>query len=236
MQTVNAKRTEINAADVEHIGALTAGALLLLTGLRKSGAGGWLFKLAGAGLIYRGQQGYRRLYDLLGVELPMTGTGAGLNRARVESSVVVDRPAEELYRIWRNLENLPVFMDNLVAVYEIDDTYSRWVAKAPMGMVVKWDARIVNDIENELIAWESLEGSGVDNAGSVHFEPAQEGGTRVRVVLRYDPPADQIGTAIAKMLGKDAQRQIDHDLQRFKRIMEAGPREVPHARPQAEML
>jgi uncharacterized membrane protein len=236
METMNAKRTEINAADVEHIAALTAGALLLITGLRKGGAAGLLFKLAGAGLVFRGQQGYRRLYDLLGLELPMNGTGAGLHHTRVEAAVVIDRSPEELYRIWRNLENLPIFMNHLIAVYEIDDVYSRWVAKAPLGMVVKWDARIVNDIENEIIAWESLEGSGVDNAGSVHFEPTADGQTKVRVVLRYDPPANQLGTAVAKMFGQDAQHQIDRDLQRFKEIMEAGPRAVPVIRPQAEMM
>jgi uncharacterized membrane protein len=152
---------------------------------------------------------------------------------------VVNRPREEIYRIWRNFENLPVFMDHLLSVHEVDDTKSIWVARAPAGTVVKWDAEIIKDVENELIAWQSLEGSGVDNAGSVHFNEV-EGGTQIKVVLRYDPPAEQLGFWVAKLFNNDAQAQIDNDLQRFKQIMEMGGRgkEVAPAldRPQAEVL
>lgn len=212
---------EINAADIEHAGSLITGGLLLLNGFRKGGIVGTIYKLAGVGLIYRGQQGYRRLYDFLGVELPARPTGVGKQNVRVEASIVVNRPVQEIYRIWRNLENLPVFMDNLVSVHEIDDKRSLWVAKGPLGTVIKWDAEIVNDRENELIAWQSLEGSGVDNAGTVRFEEA-DGGCRVNVVLRYDPPADLAGAYVAKFMRSDPQTQIDHDLQKFKAIMELG--------------
>lgn len=213
---------EINAADVEHIGALTVGGLLLLKGLLKGGPLGLIYKVGGAALVYRGAQGYRPLYDALGIQMPEAPTGVGKQNARVEHEVVVNRPREELYRIWRNLSNLPVFMDNLVSVNEIDDKRSLWVAKGPAGTVVKWEAEIVNDIENELIAWQTLEGSGVDNAGSIHFEDAGNGATRLRVVLRYDPPADSLGIWVAKALGRDAQTEIEEDLERFKAIMEIG--------------
>jgi uncharacterized membrane protein len=215
-------RTPIDAADIEHIATLTTGGLLLLTGYRKGGFAGFMFKLAGGALLFRGQQGYRRLYSALGIQLLEKPTGVGRQNIRVESEVVVRRPREELYRIWRNLENLPVFMDHLVTVVELDDDHSRWVARAPAGMVITWDAMIINDIENELIAWETLEGSGVDNAGSVHFEDEGEDATRIRVVLRYDPPADLFGAFVAKVFGADPQKEIDQDLQRFKRIMEVG--------------
>lgn len=213
---------EINAADIEHIGALTVGGVLLLKGLFKGGPLGLIYKVGGAALIYRGQQGYRPLYDALGIAMPEGPTGVGKQNARVEHEVVVNRPREELYRIWRNLENLPVFMDNLQSVHEIDDKRSLWVAKGPAGTVVKWEAEIINDVENELIAWQTLEGSGVDNAGTVRFEPVGDDSTRVHVVLRYDPPADQLGLWVAKAFGKDAQKEIEADLERFKAIMEIG--------------
>ncbi len=213
---------EINASDIEHIGSLTLGGLLLLKGLFKGGPLGLIYKVGGAALVYRGQQGYRRLYDALGIEMPANATGVGKNNVKVEHEVIVNRPREELYRIWRNLENLPVFMENLVSVHEIDDTHSVWVAKAPAGTVIKWDAEIVNDVENELIAWQTTEGSGVDNAGSIHFEPHGDDATRIKVVLRYDPPADQLGVIVAKAFGRDPQREIEADLDRFKAIMEVG--------------
>ncbi|AIE86885.1 SRPBCC family protein [Fimbriimonas ginsengisoli] len=222
MVPVRENAKEVNAADIEHIGALASGTLLLLNGFRRGGIAGAVYKIAGLGLIYRGQQGYRRLYQLLGIEMPARPTGVGKQNVRVDSEILVNRPRQELYRIWRNLENLPVFMDHLLSVHEVDDRRSLWVARAPAGMVVKWDAEIVNDVENELIAWQSLEGSGVDNAGSVRFEDAGNGTTRVKIVLRYDPPADMAGFWIAKLFRNDAQAQIDHDLERFKAIMELG--------------
>ena len=213
---------EVNASDIEHIGALTLGGLLLLKGLLKGGPLGLVYKVGGAALIYRGQQGYRPLYDALGIEMPSNATGVGKVNARAEYEITVNRPREELYRIWRNLSNLPVFMENLVSVHEVDDTRSLWVARGPVGTVVKWDAEIINDVPNEIIAWQSLEGSGVDNAGSVNFEDAGDGATRIKVVIRYDPPADQLGIWVAKAMGRDAQREIEEDLERFKAIMEIG--------------
>lgn len=235
MLPVREQNSEVNVTDLEHIGALVAGGLLLVTGWRRGGLLGSLYKLGGAALIYRGQQGYRRLYDLLGVPLEAEPTGVGRFNLRVDASVVVNRSRDELYRIWRHLENLPVFMDHLISVHEIDDTRSIWVAKAPAGTVVKWDAEIINDIPNERIAWQSLEGSGVDQAGTVIFSDAEEGGTRIHVVLRYDPPGDQLGAMIAKAFGNDAQTQVEKDLQHFKAIMEIGGAAVP-AGNRAELL
>lgn len=199
---------------------MVVGGLLLLTGYRKSGALGAILKCAGFGMLVRGQTGYRRGYDFLGLCLPSRPTGVGRQNARVESEVTVLRPRTEIYRIWRNLENLSVFMDHLLSVHEIDDTRSLWTACAPAGTVIKWEAEIINDVENELIAWQSLEGSGVDTAGSVRFIDAPHGGTRVRVVLRYDPPGDLLGIKLAKLFHSDPQTQIDNDLLKFKAIME----------------
>ncbi len=93
-------------------------------------------------------------------------------------------------------------------------------------MTVEWDAEIINEKENEMIAWRSLEGADVDNAGSVHFEKAPNGrGTVVKVSLKYDPPAGVIGAAVAKLFGEEPSQQIQEDLRRFKQLMEAG--EIP---------
>ena len=100
---------------------------------------------------------------------------------------------------------------------------SRWTAKAPAGMSVEWDAEIINDRPNRLIAWRSLEGSCVSTAGSVHFTPAPDGrGTEVLVELKYDPPAGKLGSWLASLFGEEPGRQIGDDLRRFKQLMEAG--------------
>jgi uncharacterized membrane protein len=222
MMSVRDKGKEINVADLEHMSALVSGSLMLLGGFRKRGPLGGLMKIGGLAMIYRGQQGYTRLHRMLGITMRDVASGIGKYNVRVEAAIDIERPASELYRIWRNLENLPVFMDHLVSVHEVDDLRSIWGARVVGGMVVKWDAEIINDVENKIIAWQSMEGSGIDQAGSVRFEEKANGVTQIRVVLRYDPPAEALGYWLAKLLGSDPQRQINRDLRQFKEIMEAG--------------
>ena len=141
---------------------------------------------------------------------------------KVEKSVTVARPVHEVYRFWRNLENLPRFMDHLESVTVVDENRSHWVAKAPAGTKVEWDATIHTEIEDELISWRSLPGSDVSNAGSVHFTPVGNGDrTEVTVVLSYQPPAGKLGAAVAKLLGEEPSKQVDDDLRRFKQVIES---------------
>jgi uncharacterized membrane protein len=140
---------------------------------------------------------------------------------RVDERIVLNRPRSEVYRFWRNLENLPRFMDHLQSVTVLDEERSHWVAKGPAGTRVEWDAVIHHEIPNELIAWRSLEDSEVDNAGSVHFSPTENGDTEVRVVLRYDPPAGKAGAAVAWLFGEEPSLQVAEDLRRFKQVVEA---------------
>jgi len=142
---------------------------------------------------------------------------------RVAQSVTINRSPEEIYRFWRDLQNLPRFMKHLESVRWIEGGRSRWAAKAPAGTTVEWDAEITEDRPNELIAWRSLEGSDVDNVGSVRFQRAPGGrGSIVKVEMRYRPPAGVVGATVAKLLGKDPGGQIKDDLRRFKQIIEVG--------------
>jgi uncharacterized membrane protein len=152
---------------------------------------------------------------------PVASLGAG-EGIKVEQAVSINRPREEIFQFWRNFENLPRFMDNLESVQVLDTTRSRWVAKGPAGSRVEWEAEIHNEIPNELIAWRSLPGSEVDQAGSVHFSPVHNDGTEVRVILRYSPPAGKAGAAVARLFGEDPAHQVAEDLRRFKQVMEAG--------------
>ena len=148
------------------------------------------------------------------------GRGQGI---KVEESVTINRPVLEVYRFWRNFENLPRFMDHLESVTVIDETRSHWVAKGPVGTRIEWDAVIHNELDDELIAWRSLPGSEVNNAGSVHFTPtADASGTEVRVVLSYEPPAGKLGAAVARLLGEEPSKQVADDLRRLKQVMDSG--------------
>jgi uncharacterized membrane protein len=152
---------------------------------------------------------------------PVASVGRGQG-TKVEQSVTINRPAVEVYSFWRNFENLPRFMDHLEAVTVIDDSRSRWVAKGPAGTKAEWDAVIHNEIQDELIAWRSLPGSEINNAGSVHFTPSIDGAsTEVRVVLSYEPPAGNLGAAVAKLLGEEPSVQVADDLRRLKQVMDS---------------
>ncbi len=140
----------------------------------------------------------------------------------VSSVVTIGRPAEEVYAFWRNLENLPRFMDHLESVRELGGGRSHWKARAPAGRDVEWNAEIVEERPNELIAWRSLPDADVPNAGSVRFARGPNGSTEVHVQLRYDPPGGAAAAAIAKLFGEEPQQQVSRDLRRFKQVMETG--------------
>ena len=140
----------------------------------------------------------------------------------VERTVKIGRPPQEIYRFWRDLENLPRFFEHVESVAPIDDLRSHWVVKGPAGSRLAWTAQILTDREGELISWESLPGAEVQNAGSVRFEPADDGGTNVKVTLQYYPPAGVVGAAVAKLFGESPDQQLDEDLGRLKQLIEAG--------------
>ncbi len=142
---------------------------------------------------------------------------------KVEKTVTINKPQDELYNFWHNFENLPQFMNHLKLVKVVDEKRSHWVAKAPLGTSVEWDANIIEDQKNELISWSSVKDADIENSGFVRFSKAPgDRGTEVKVVIVYQPPGGVIGAAIAKLFGEEPKQQIGDDLNRFKMIMEAG--------------
>lgn len=217
-----------NISDAERWISMATGAGLAAYGLTRRRAAGWVMTGLGVLLMRRGVTGHCRTYQMLG--LNTAGTGGDTRQAlggpagvMVEESVVISRPVAELYRFWRNLENLPRFMSHLESVERITDTLSRWRATGPAGTSLEWNAEIINEVPDQVIGWRSLEGSDVVSAGSVNFDQKGTGaGTRVRVRLQYSPPGGKVGDVVARLLGSDAATQIRQDLQRFKQLVEAG--------------
>jgi hypothetical protein len=143
----------------------------------------------------------------------------------VHERITVNRPPAQVYAFWRNLSQLPLFMDHLVSVQGDPDGVTRWTAESPIGTVA-WDARVVEDKPNEMISWRSLEDSGVRNSGAVRFFPAGKGATEVAVDISYDPPMGRLGNIVASLLGESPSQEISSDLKRFKEIMESGQADV----------
>ncbi len=220
--------TDLNVGRRERWISAVAAAAVAAYGLRRQRGRQILLPIAGA-LIGRAVSGRCAVNQMLGRNTALdeapSGWATSVRRGegvRVDERIVLNRTRGEVYRFWRNFENLPRFMDHLEAVVVLDERRSRWTARGPAGSRVEWDAEIHHEIPNELIAWRSLEGSQVDHAGSVHFVPTENGDTEVRVVLRYDPPAGKLGAAVARLFGEDPSRQVADDLRRLKQVVEAG--------------
>lgn len=145
---------------------------------------------------------------------------------KAKASFAINCSPDKAYRFWRNLEDLPRFMRHVQTVKQVDDNHFEWTVLGPMEARVHWTAEIVEDRENEKIAWRSLPGSEIANSGSIEFSPMLGGrGTYVRATIEYLQPAGKLGRALLSMMGKDPQFTAREDLRRFKSLLESG--EVP---------
>lgn len=224
-----APRHSLNMSDGERLATLAGGGLLAALGARRGSPAGFALALIGGGLALQGLRGHSPLNQWLGVQRFAGARGlANVIRGQaihVERTITVQRPVEDVYGFWRRFENLPRFMDHVLAVRPVAPNVYHWVARAPIG-AVEWDAEVFEEHSPWFIAWRSLPSSSIQNAGSVRFSPAPAGrGTEIRVTLAYKPPAGLLGAAIARLLGEEPTVQVRDDLRRFKQIMEAG--EVP---------
>jgi len=215
---------ETNVGSVERLLSLGIGSALVANGALGKHLS-VLSLVTGGYLLYRAASGNCPGYQLLGVGGPQ-----GLNAAipathgvKVEHAVTVNAPVDEVYKFWRDFSRLPQFMDHVKSVEVKDSTHSRWTAKGPLGTSVQWDAEIVTDTPNKVIAWRSLPGSDVDTAGSVRFEMAPGGrGTEIHVSLKFDPPGGKLASFVARLFGENPEQTVRGDLMRFKSIVETG--------------
>ncbi len=214
---------------LERVAALTTATAVMAYGLSRRNFPGVVLAAAATPLAYRGLRGdWPRVAD---GHSPLERTRAALGGDRgihVRESVRLEKPIDEVYRFWRNLENLPKFMRNLAEVRDLGNGRSCWVAKGPAGSRVTWDAEVINEIENKVIGWKSLPGGDVISAGSVNFDTVRNGrSTQVSVHFQYAPPAGRAGSFLAMLFGREPSQTVREDLRRLKQLLEAG--EFPHA-------
>ena len=224
----------VNVGEIERLASAITGGALAVYGLRKRSAGGLCLTLAGTALLHRGVTGHCNTYQLLGVTTNNTTSDEEAPVARdvhVEKAIVIDKSPEELFSFWHRFENLPSFMKHLKSVSCTGLNSSHWVAEGPGGKLVEWDAEIYNEKPNEMIAWRSLEGADIVNAGSVRFKSLGARGTEVRVVLNYNVPGGKVSALLAKLLGREPGQMIADDLRRLKQILETGEAATTEGQP-----
>lgn len=229
MELIRHKYLTPNVGKLERAASVIAGGLLTVQGLRRKSWTGAGMAFLGVGFLRRGITGFCYTYKTLGIRTSDQGQGRNVSvpyelGIRVDEAITINRPRTEVFQFWRKLENLAQFMEHVESVRELKgENRSHWVARGPADRRVEWDAEIVNEIENELIGWRSLEGSDIANAGSVRFADAEGGrGTEVRVSLQYNPPGGTVGAFVARIFGEEPTSQIRKDLQRLRTKLESG--------------
>lgn len=223
--------TSTNLGAAERLVSSLAGGAMLIYGLRQRNASGTMLSLLGGGMLFRGTTGHCHVYDAAGINT--SGNADETNqspyrrslftgRVHVTKTTNIDKPADELYRFWRELENLPRFMSHLESVRKTGERSSHWVAKAPLGSTVEWDAEITSDVPGLRIGWRSVAGAFIPNSGVVEFRETKTRGTIVKVDLTYESPGGPVGEWIAWMFGEEPSIQVAEDIRRFKALMETG--------------
>ncbi len=236
----------INVGSGERWLSLAGGAGLVLAGLSKRSTGGLLLAAIGGSMVYRGWTGTCQLYQAIGMNTACGRNGSsdssshesnqqrGTSQKRpgvpaqagvkVEHEIVIARPREEVFGFWRRLENLPQVIPFLERIEQLDEKHSHWEASSILGAKFAWDAEIHQEQPNALIAWQSLPGGDIDTAGSVHFDSLDDTNqTRVRVSMKYNPPAGKIGDKVASWFGEGLDDQVREGLRQLKQNLEATP-------------
>ena len=187
------------------------GSLLTLYGLKRKGLARPVLSTAGLLLTARGMTNLDT-NSLLGL-------GTAGNGIRVQKTVNINAPIDEVYRFWHNFENFPLFMDHVKEVSE-QNGISDWKVAGPAGSSMEFQSHITRDIPNESIAWETIPNSQINHAGVVRFEENWDGGTRVTVQMTYMPPAGVVGHKVAELFGVDPRQAMQDDLLRLKALLE----------------
>jgi uncharacterized membrane protein len=219
-----AKRSESKGSRVGWLGA------------RLAGAGVVAWALLGKGTKPRGQRSKALTVAaaaLAGTALLDTWLTVGRLRdsrtrnVAVGARVTIRRPADEIYRFWRDFRNLPTVMYRLDEVSETNG-HSVWRVRAPAGVALEWEAEIVADRPGEYLAWRSQQGASIPNHGAIEFRPAPKDlGTEVHLTLEFAPPGGAVGARIARLFGSASEQALMNDLRRLKQLMETG--EVVHS-------
>lgn len=209
-----------NVGDVERVASALAGAACVTWGLRRRSLGGLLVAAAGGELLYRGFSGHCRFYQWLGKSTVDSGP------THVETAITIGRPAEELYRLWRDPQALSRIMGHFADVEARGEGRLHWTVRGPLEQRLQWDSETIDEHPGESLRWRSCAGAPVPNEGELRFAPApQERGTEVRFRLRFDPPGGVLGRAAVKALGSTPSLIAGHALRRFKSLAETG--EIP---------
>lgn len=196
--------------------AIAGGTALLVSRSSRQPMVGRLQQLAGLMLLGRGVTN-QTLRDLIGRGGDVEHGGIDLQK-----TLTIAAPIDHVFAFFTDFRSFPIFMRNIKEVRDLGEGRSHWKVHGPAGVDASWDAIVTRLEPRKAIAWRSIEGSRVQNAGLIRFEANGPDRTRVHVRMRYVPPAGVVGHAVASLFGADPKTELDEDLLRAKSYLETG--------------
>ncbi|HXG92565.1 MAG TPA: SRPBCC family protein [Blastocatellia bacterium] len=195
-----------------------AGGALIAYGVKRRGIIGGLSEPLGIAILSRA---------LTNLEMKrLVGIGAGPDAVHIEKTINIAAPVDMVFDLWTHHEKFPQFMSRVREVRPIGEGRYHWVVAGPLGVSVEWDAEITKLVPNQLLEFRSLEGSAIEQRGTIHFQPVSQNETSVDIKLSYTPPAGAVGHLVAMLFGTDPKSEMDEDLMRMKSFIETG--KIPH--------
>jgi uncharacterized membrane protein len=139
----------------------------------------------------------------------------------IEGSVTIHCAVEEVFRFYRDFQNLPRFVGDVMAIEQISPTASRWTIQGPLGIRAHWTIKVTEERPNELIRYETVASPGLRTYWEIHFAAgSQAGETEVREVMKA--PLGTLGRAALALIGKFPAEEVSANLYRLKELMETG--------------
>jgi uncharacterized membrane protein len=171
----------------------------------------------GAYLTYRGFTGKCLIYDQLHIDARKA------QAVNIRGEFIIDKPAQEVYSFWRNLNNIPASINHLIDVEMVDENVSKWKSNVfGKFFPINWEAEIVKDEPGRLIGWRALSGSMLPHVGRVDFEETADGlSTKLNILLSYRPPVGGVGIGLSRILNPVFEKMLKTEINTFKNAIES---------------
>jgi uncharacterized membrane protein len=140
----------------------------------------------------------------------------------IEKFIEIEASVGRVFDLVSDFENFPRWMSNIRSVERLDRYSTLWTAATAFGTDVEWEAVTTQFEPDERIVWHSVRGD-LDAAVEIVLSETNRGTTLMRLLLDYDFPVGisrAEAARAASIFGDNPRRQLEDDLQRFKRIAE----------------
>lgn len=132
----------------------------------------------------------------------------------IERHIDIHVPAATAYSQWTQFEEMPLYMDHVKSVQQVDDRHLRWEVQVG-GATRTWDAEITEQIPDKRIAWTST--NGAPNSGCVTFHRLADDLCRVMLQMEVEPQGLVEKAASGLQV---IERGVVAELENFKKFLE----------------